>query len=286
MHSHDRTLLSKLGFADPDKKDHRHDLACQYLAQGEIAMRLVDIATRKEEGRQQWAVLKTLPEYHIAKGDGQYKTTIGFADLCIVFTSLASTPDRPLEDLRGRAVAESLKLWAEYQKRPVYMRQSNESNTLWRDRLKEDGLQGYDQAYKEMQERHRKECDQIDKDVSASVAAQAHRQIAIPAQWQPLSNGDWKDAVTGAGYHTRGGSLLVEVKVNPIPTCDALRQLGLYRTYLQISAVMLVTAFDLSVEDVEMLKGEKVHHIRLGAAFDAYCQRRKEQPQMAASLEI
>lgn len=49
MHSHDRTLLSKLGFADPDKKDGRHDLACQYLAQDEIALKLVDLVTREKQ---------------------------------------------------------------------------------------------------------------------------------------------------------------------------------------------------------------------------------------------
>src|SRR5690349_9879295 len=32
-HSHERTLISGLGFADPDKKNRRHDYACQYLAQ-------------------------------------------------------------------------------------------------------------------------------------------------------------------------------------------------------------------------------------------------------------
>jgi hypothetical protein len=32
MHSHNRTLISSLGFADPDKANPVHDLACQYLS--------------------------------------------------------------------------------------------------------------------------------------------------------------------------------------------------------------------------------------------------------------
>lgn len=32
MHSHNRTLIARLGFADPDKGDSRHDAACRYLA--------------------------------------------------------------------------------------------------------------------------------------------------------------------------------------------------------------------------------------------------------------
>jgi len=37
MHSHKRTLLASLGFNDPDKKDSRHNLGCQYLAQTRAA---------------------------------------------------------------------------------------------------------------------------------------------------------------------------------------------------------------------------------------------------------
>ena len=32
-HTHDRTLLAQLGFADPDKNDAMHDLVCEYLAE-------------------------------------------------------------------------------------------------------------------------------------------------------------------------------------------------------------------------------------------------------------
>ena len=42
MHSSDRTLLASLGFADADKKDKRHTLACQYLAQPEMMARVVN----------------------------------------------------------------------------------------------------------------------------------------------------------------------------------------------------------------------------------------------------
>lgn len=39
-HTSDRTLLASLGFSDPDKKDRRHTLACQYLCQPDVAQRL------------------------------------------------------------------------------------------------------------------------------------------------------------------------------------------------------------------------------------------------------
>lgn len=90
MHSHDRTLLSKLGFSDPDKKDPKHDLACLFLREE---------ATREMIGKWLLAQFPVLPEgavghhpkdvkigrpvieYHLQKGEGQYATTIGFLDV-------------------------------------------------------------------------------------------------------------------------------------------------------------------------------------------------------------
>ena len=38
-HTHDKTLLASMSFADPDKRNSLHDLACQYMAASENAMR-------------------------------------------------------------------------------------------------------------------------------------------------------------------------------------------------------------------------------------------------------
>lgn len=105
MHSHDRTLLSRLGFSDPDKKEPRHDLACRYLAQPEVAKHIVSMfllsprpfsleSTRvysdevisRERGMISQAIKMLLnPHFErpIGKGEGQYKTTIGFIDLVL-----------------------------------------------------------------------------------------------------------------------------------------------------------------------------------------------------------
>lgn len=39
-HSHDRTLLSKLGFADGDRREPKHDAACRYLVEPAQAVKL------------------------------------------------------------------------------------------------------------------------------------------------------------------------------------------------------------------------------------------------------
>ncbi len=49
MHSHDRTLLARLGFSDPDKKEPLHDLACAYLAEDTQARKLLELTHTKRE---------------------------------------------------------------------------------------------------------------------------------------------------------------------------------------------------------------------------------------------
>lgn len=82
MHSHDRTLLARLGFADPDKKDPRHDWACQYLAQNEVALRVLRSLYAGPKWRDH-VVKGRRHEAPITKGEGQYKVTVGFADLLL-----------------------------------------------------------------------------------------------------------------------------------------------------------------------------------------------------------
>ena len=77
-HSHDRTLLASLGFSDPDKREPLHDLACEYLSEEPQRARLLRLA-----GIPERATSKPILEAVIAKGQGQYRTTIGFLDLMI-----------------------------------------------------------------------------------------------------------------------------------------------------------------------------------------------------------
>lgn len=88
MHAHDRTLLSQLGFADPDKRDRRHTLGCQYLALPENRLKIMGLlprtfryegADRQVEGSDRQPIFERM----IGKGEGKYRTTIGFIDLIL-----------------------------------------------------------------------------------------------------------------------------------------------------------------------------------------------------------
>lgn len=88
-HSHDRTLLASLGFADPDKREPLHDLACEYLAEPIQSERLTRLASPRAAAAGEVRT-KSVLEAVISKGEGQYKTTIGFLDLRIDWEAGAS----------------------------------------------------------------------------------------------------------------------------------------------------------------------------------------------------
>lgn len=98
MHAHERTLLARLGFNDPDRRDPLHDIACRYFATPEVSLRIAKLFGL--EFSQQMQRFKTEPgyeikcttsatiktvhskcEHEIHKGVGQYRTTVGFLDV-------------------------------------------------------------------------------------------------------------------------------------------------------------------------------------------------------------
>ncbi len=110
MHAHERTLLTQLGFADPDKKERRHDLASRYLSLPAVADRLGDLVSPAlARSEAQWlqeieaksgipadevaqfcskhpfkfSYKRAVAEFHITKGEDRFRTTIGFADLIL-----------------------------------------------------------------------------------------------------------------------------------------------------------------------------------------------------------
>ena len=99
MHTHDRTMLARLGFSDPDKREPIHDLACRYLAEPDTVARLIHllgiehgpVPNHADYGDTECTAMiaqqvighRATFEWEIAKGYEQYRTTIGFADLML-----------------------------------------------------------------------------------------------------------------------------------------------------------------------------------------------------------
>lgn len=82
-------MISAFGFSDPDKKNKLHDLACEYLRT--VAADKLVRAFACFRIHRKTDVLGTLQttgrsEVPLIKGDGQYKTLMGFVDVEIQWT--------------------------------------------------------------------------------------------------------------------------------------------------------------------------------------------------------
>lgn len=198
MHSHDRTLLARLGFADSDKTNPEHDRACRYLSLPENREALFRVARVPMKGEAleyvgnddaeeptavAWeAETDAVCEFAISKGAGQYKTTIGFADVV----------------LRAQRRA-------------------------------------------------------LSSDFGAN-----------PPVWRATP-------VIG-----------IEVKVASVSWADALRQINLYRGYLDNLSWILAVRYNVTEEYVAALKREKIAVIRLGPKFQEWMAQDKK---VTVSLE-
>lgn len=296
MHSHDRTLLAKLGFQDKDKGDPRHDLACQYLKQPEVAERLVGMMYPDElklgtllssqkfanvdelisllmaNGRNELidkhkcssvnninkavhfyrhTILKSQVEEHITKGEGQYATTIGFADLTFAWQSHRIRFNYH-ESIRVKGTKRSARNWGD---NPVFVAELNE----WVDEFDV-------------------ELSQFNSWVNRNDMTFQHYISSVDFSFRN------EDVVHGS---------LVEVKISPVPVGDAIRQINLYRQYLKYAAgyqrrkrVALACAFPLLPYEIKALRDESIVYIPLGKNFERWCEEQTRGATSTATLDI
>lgn len=92
MHSHDRTMLQQLGFADPDKGKPEHDDACHYLCQPHVSNVLRAMLFKEQEGPFD---IQSRTEVMLSKGEKQYRVTVGFVDVATFVVGVENEPGRP-----------------------------------------------------------------------------------------------------------------------------------------------------------------------------------------------
>jgi len=101
-HSHEQTYIARLGFADPDKRESRHDLAQRYLCLHQNVKKLAGAFPLKEKNGQYpdlaFKITNIMLERPISKGSSQYKTTVGFIDLAFTFNLYESIDGGRLEN--------------------------------------------------------------------------------------------------------------------------------------------------------------------------------------------
>jgi hypothetical protein len=205
----DQTLLQRMGFSDPDKKNPEHDLGCRYMCEPETREKLLQLMVRAVpapvatnpnpyddplRGRGPQVGAGTI-EVPIMKGQGQYMQYVGFVDAVLRGSSKhdAREPDRRGSIVSVERVAP---FWFGVE---VKIGESQTSEVVRQIKL-------YDQ----------------------------YREFICPAAW---------------GY---AGAQLPWV---------------------------LATRYPMSKADVEVLRANRILHVRLGAGFEEYMARVRASEQ-------
>lgn len=240
MHSHDRTLLSRLAFGDPDKKSPLHDLACRFLAQREQHDKLLQVlgAGKQLLGQFRWIAEETAEvDCAWCKGTGD------------------STEQYPMGGYYRCKTCNGSKRTYKVPKCAVFddVESYNHSATL------ECPIQkGHDQ--------YATTIGFLDVYLSTVLAAMTEGQI-----FRYRDHRDSSDTT-----HSCRTSLAVEVKINDPGVGDVLRQLNLYRSYINADFWVLASVYQPSPSELNVLKNENIFHVRLGPAFEAYVEQEKQ----------
>jgi hypothetical protein len=256
MHAHDRTLLAKLGFADPDKANPLHDLACQYLAAPDISLAVVDAVFpewRDEVGhferngvRYNRSIDREVPaatvEKMISKGEGQYMTTIGFIDVILDIT------------FRKRVVG-------------------------YRDVIRR--CHGHSWTLKEM-------VASLGGPICSTLPKTTLVRGSGPGPELYHLDYTEHDDEWFQERLVEQDQLAVEVKIMPVSAGEIIRQINLYRGYYPVDNWAVVADFDIGRSGEDMLASEGISYLRLSDRFGAWVAEQErinaESPSESVAL--
>lgn len=292
----DQTLLSKLGFSDPDKKDPKHDLACQYLVETAVANSLMNKFFQKNFDRpitscflrernvihkHVTSELEVGLEKPISKGERQYKTTIGFMDAMICRRISEQEHGIDIKSVTGRIkriVPRSLDaikfctsaeyFWIADNDVPIFEKElSNNYNNSW------------------LFERFHREVFQI-KQVGENFTACVKDENAALSRIFILKDQTaiWHRSSRLFDQKKRDEKAYIEVKISDPGLGSILRQINLYREYLlhrdlgyEEKKWILAAYYSPIQAYVTALNDNGIEFVRLGANFDKWCADRKSQ---------
>lgn len=255
----DRTLLAALGFADPDRKDRRHTLACQYLAQPDVAQKVL-------------------------------------ARVCPAWVAPFVFPDDPgLDALCGAVHPEGpARQWAKLPGSPWTWRTHEPRNA----RVKPGRLEvaitragGYLVGFWDVVVPVELSRPSASVSIEGPDVSPSRSESPMPDQWAavmaarketppaPTPALEWKIRRSRSMNTEIAAALYIEVKAGPCDVGDLVRQLATYRTVESRSEPVYIaaTCWPMSESDRATLTAAGVHHVRLGAGFEDYARSRSAE---------
>jgi len=261
-HSHEQGLLARMGFADPDRKDRRHTLACQYLALPSVVpkiAKLFGIATTAQKPDPVTLVIQLPNEekkhsYNLQRVSEQIQRGDSISYIISSNGEYVHIGDKPPVSL----YRWSPKFKAIFEKKITTGR--NDFLVGFADLVVAFSIHEYSAVLSGFShvkiKVHEKNGFQLTgKDIDISVIDSV--------------TFDWREEETRSIC-----TCLIEVKVHPVDVSDIIKQMKMYGDFTYSACA---TCYQLRPSDKKMLEDSGIKHIYLGDGFKAYCQAHDEE---------
>ena len=291
------TLLSKLGFSDKDKENSKHDIVATFLGQPDI-ISLVYPQVFNCSPADEIKNISVETEVPLSKGQRQYKTTIGFIDGVIKFdvgidvdiddwNSVVGMKFRAnLHDLSQLECLHGTKL--ESKKCTNWRTWSQKTNS------DDDSNENYCCVFSDFHEL---------LSVNESIETEWLIEKSISRSGESVDESDVQSEITDYNVailtsgdskcHLRFGdipvkylggkvpttkmrhweteTIYVESKITPVTTGDVLRQIKLYKEYIDDDYGKWVVAAPFSFNHPHLLEKANISYIQLYHRFNEFC---------------
>ena len=310
------TLLSKLGFSDPDHKSSQHDAAIHFVRQPAMLAQIGAMFDPPDKDK----LLETTKAYSIpgdlarvvevvkeieyatespiTKGNNQYKQTIGFIDGYIRY-SKSFVVAHGFQPILFEATAEDLDMLkkgklerypnafclpdAVVQEGPVMFR----GLSLFRP-VHDGGTAVDDKSFSGLYELIFSPHDGrsfSSKSYEGVFRADKKLDPLKPIQRVPY----WTNWIQGwinvkhhnVGLETKRSEWKFETKFHKTSAADILRQVNLYREDWDDSRWFALTFFDLSELEQNELSNANIYWIRMGSKFDEWWKEQQRPAKQA-----
>lgn len=270
MHSHDRTLLKSLGFADPDKRNRRHDLAIQYLSRFKTAQALLPQITKSPVKVVTYWIS---PEYHITKGEGKYKTTIGFADL-VSTAELVQVVEAP-----ARILCPEIESYTwDYRNGGGREEWEAKKNATWARWQAE-----WDAAPLERCAIAARASTLYEVKIGPTPIGDVLRQLQLYLEYLKGVLGTSRSTPPAGQLNNRDA----KCPVHDSQSCKCCKR-DYYYVYdgatWGVPRVVLVTDYDITSDDVKVLATLGCTHVKLGAGFETFVQESSETKHISPTI--
>lgn len=240
-HTSDRTLLASLGFADPDKGDRRHTLACQYLCQPEVAVRL-------------WK--RVMPSLALPA-----PTIPDAASVPVSEGQACSPPEILTPDGLYQIAHETAQMEQAITGRNSFL------IGFWDVTLKGTALRSWGWSV-----------DRKEHGPDVHGETPPWNVHGMPTKWSrpgPVLRSWYKHVWRDTPLHMQ-----IEVKARPVDVAAIARQIATYRNGQGDSGTIpdvVATCYPMPRADRDTLTAKGIHHVYLGPDFVAYCKARDNE---------